>query len=221
MAKYENRYMRQQDIIQRQEVDTSIIGVGAIGRQVSMMLAAMGIEPVKLIDMDYVAPVNLSAQGWREIDIKLPKVTAAIRAQRDVNGGLKWRGVCKPYKPKLVDSEVIFLAVDNIETRKAIYEAEKQKGVCKFLVDARMAAEHCSVFGVWFDDELTTKHYETTFFSSGEAFPQRCTSKTTIYCANVAAGLMVAEFAKYLRGTMTQVESGLNIYSGDYEVVRL
>jgi len=34
--------------------------------------------------------------------------------------------------------------------------------------------------------------YPTTLFRTEEAFVGPCTAKTTIYCANIAAGLMVA-----------------------------
>jgi len=46
-------------------------------------------------------------------------------------------------------------------------------------------------------DFASRKHYPTTLFHSDEAFEGSCTAKTTIYCASIAAGLMIAQFTKY------------------------
>ena len=37
----------------------TVVGVGAIGRQVALQLAAIGIPKLQLIDHDTVEPVNL------------------------------------------------------------------------------------------------------------------------------------------------------------------
>ena len=49
-------------------------------------------------------------------------------------------------------------------------------------------------------DTAGRKHYPTTLFTAAEAYHGACTAKSTIYCANVAAGIMVGQFAKWLRG---------------------
>ena len=38
-----------------------------------------------------------------------------------------------------------------------------------------------------------------TLFAAEEAYAGSCTAKTTIYCANLAAALMLAQFTKWLR----------------------
>ena len=71
-------------------------------------------------------------------------------------------------------------------------------------------------------DSESRKHYPTTLFNSEEAFVGPCTAKTTIYCANIAAGFMVAQFTKYLRLLpvdpdiqVNLLASELNVASGD------
>ena len=48
-------------------------------------------------------------------------------------------------------------------------------------------------------DSESYEHYPTTLFHPSEAYAGACTTKTTIYCANIAAGIMIAQFTKYLR----------------------
>jgi len=42
-----------------------------------------------------------------------------------------------------------------------------------------------------------------------------CTAKTMIYCANMAAGFMVAHFAKWLRGFIVEPDINLNLLAHD------
>ena len=62
------------------------------------------------------------------------------------------------------------------------------------------------------------KYYPTTLFSSNEAFEGLCTAKTTIYCANIAAGLMIAQFTKYLRQLPIDCDIQLNLLASELTV---
>jgi len=42
-----------------------------------------------------------------------------------------------------------------------------------------------------------------------------CTAKTTIYCANVAAGLMLAQFTKWLRRLPVDPDLSLNLFASE------
>ena len=50
------------------------------------------------------------------------------------------------------------------------------------------------------------------------AYQGSCTAKTTIYCANVAAGLMLAQFTKWLRGLPIEPDIALNLLSAELTV---
>jgi len=60
--------------------------------------------------------------------------------------------------------------------------------------------------------------YPTTLFRTEEAFVGPCTAKTTIYCANIAAGLMVAQFTKYLRQLPVEADIQLNLLASELSV---
>ena len=66
------RYSRQEDIIPRDRIldcKATVIGIGAIGRQVSLQLTAIGIPWLQLIDFDSVEISNLASQGYLQDDL--------------------------------------------------------------------------------------------------------------------------------------------------------
>jgi sulfur carrier protein ThiS adenylyltransferase len=67
-------------------------------------------------------------------------------------------------------------------------------------------------------DASGRKHYPTTFFSADEAYTGSCTARSTVFCANVAAGLMVSQFAKWLRGLPVEPDVTLNLLSTELAV---
>jgi len=62
-------------------------------------------------------------------------------------------------------------------------------------------------------------HYFTTLFSQSEAQAGPCTARSTIYTANVAAGLMLHQFTRWLRGLAVDTDTNLNLLSGELTVV--
>jgi len=67
-------------------------------------------------------------------------------------------------------------------------------------------------------DEATREHYPTTLFSAGDAYAGACTAKTTIYCANIAAGFMIAQFTKYLRLLPIDQDVQVNLLASEINV---
>ena len=57
--------------------------------------------------------------------------------------------------------------------------------------------------------------YGGTLFSQAEAQVGSCTSRSTIYAAGVAAGLMVHQFSRYVRGLEVDRDVSLNLLAGE------
>jgi len=73
------RHSRQRDIVPSDriaECKATVVGVGAIGRQVVLQLTAMGVPWLQLIDFDEVESSNLASQGYLQNDLSRPKVQA-------------------------------------------------------------------------------------------------------------------------------------------------
>jgi sulfur carrier protein ThiS adenylyltransferase len=208
------RYSRQRDLVPPDRLGScraTVIGVGAVGRQVALQLAAMGIPWLQLIDFDSVEPSNLASQGYLEDDLGRPKVQATADLCQQINHGLEVHSVAERFRRSMAVGNVLFYAVDKIDVRRLIWEAVKDKA--DFHVDGRMSAEVLRVLVAC--DPTSRRHYPTTLFAAEEAYTGSCTAKTTIYCANIAAGLMLAQFTKWLRRLPVDPDVTLNLLAGE------
>jgi sulfur carrier protein ThiS adenylyltransferase len=208
------RYVRQRDLVPPERLavcKATVIGVGAIGRQVALQLAAMGIPWLQLIDFDVVEASNLASQGYLQDDLGRPKVEATADLCQQINHGLEVHTVVGRFRRSMETGTVLLCCVDGIETRRLIWEAVKNK--VDFFTDGRMSAEVLRILVA--HDPASRKHYPTTLFAPEEAYAGSCTAKTTIYCANVAAGLMLAQFAKWLRRLPIDPDVSLNLLTGE------
>jgi len=208
------RYSRQQDIVPAERLvacRATVIGVGAIGRQAALQLAAMGISSLQLIDFDGVEESNLASQGYLERDLGRLKVDATADLCRQVSRALQLQTVPDRFRRCMEIGNTLFCCVDHIEARQLIWEAVKD--CVGFLADGRMAAEVVRVLTV--TDAAGRDHYPTTLFAASEAYQGSCTAKTTIYCANVAAGLMLAQFTKWLRRLPVELDASLNLLTSE------
>ncbi len=206
------RYSRQVDIIPKHRLDkcnVTIVGVGAIGRQVAMQLTAMGTNNIQFIDHDIVEMSNLASQGYLEGDLNKQKVDATAEICSKINNNLIVRKINGRFRRTAIIGNVLFCCVDKIDTRRHIWEAVKDK--VDFFVDGRMSAEVLRVISA--SDAASREHYPSTLFSAGEAHAGSCTAKTTIYCANLAAAYMISRFTKWLRDIPSEKDIMLNLMS--------
>jgi sulfur carrier protein ThiS adenylyltransferase len=208
------RYARQRDLVPPDRLAScraTVIGVGAIGRQVALQLAAMGIPWLQLVDFDVVEASNLASQGYLQDDLGRPKVEATADLCHQINHGLAVHEVAERFRRSMEIGNVAFCAVDKIDARRLVWEAVKNK--VDFFADGRMSAEVLRVLTAC--DPASRKHYPTALFAAEEAYAGSCTAKTTIYCANIAAGLMLAQFAKWLRRLPVDADLSLNLLANE------
>ncbi len=211
------RFSRQRDIVPADRLlacKATVIGVGAIGRQVALQLAAMGISWLQLIDHDQVEESNLASQGYLEDDLNRSKVEATSDLCQQISYSLEVHEIKERFKRSMEIGNAIFCCVDSIDTRRLIWEAVKDK--VGFYVDGRMIAEVLRVITAC--DITSRQHYPTTLFSAEQAFQGSCTAKTTIYCTNIAAGMMISQFTKYLRNFPIDSDIQLNLLTSELSV---
>ncbi len=211
------RYSRQADIVPRERImdcKATVIGVGAIGRQVAIQLTAIGIPHIQLIDFDTVEISNLATQGYMQKDLKRPKVDVTAEFCREINNDLQVEVVLDKFKRSTPVGNCVFVCVDSIVARKHIWDAIKDK--VNFLVDGRMSAEVLRVITAC--DEKSREYYPQTLFTAEQAHVGPCTAKTTIYCANIAAGFMLAQFTKYLRLLPVDPDIQVNLLASEINV---
>ena len=211
-----DRFERQRELVPRDKLSAetaTVIGVGAIGRQVALQLTALGVPKLQLIDFDLVEPSNITSQGYLTADVGRPKVQATGDACQQLEHLLEVEEVRDRYRPSLALGSAVFCCVDSISTRATIWRSVEQR--CRFWADGRMLGETIRVLAA---AEQGRKHYGTTLFPQSEAQAGRCTSRSTIYAASLAAALLVHQFTRYLRGLQLDVDATFNLLAGEYIV---
>ncbi|HET6250902.1 MAG TPA: ThiF family adenylyltransferase [Tepidisphaeraceae bacterium] len=221
---YPDRDIRQRDLVPPDRLATVhavVVGVGAIGRQVALQLAATGVPAMQLIDHDFVAVENLAPQGYWPEDLGAAKVDATGRLCQRIHPELQFTCHADRFRrstARLLDSlrasgqqVALFCAVDSITTRKLIWETAREH--VHFFADGRMSAEVIRTLAS--GRPSADDYYATTLFGAEQAYAGSCTAKSTLYAASIAAGLMVGQFARWLRGLPTDRDLTINLLSAE------
>lgn len=209
-----DRFARQADLVPRERLENltaTVIGVGAVGRQLALQLAAIGVPRMQLFDFDHVEPTNTTTQGYGHADLGLPKVLAVQQAIEWIDPHIVVTPVPDRFRPRYEVGDVVFCCVDKIAGRTAIWRS--LGGRCRFWCDGRMLGETLWVLAASTDDERG--HYTATLFPAAEAQPGRCTARSTIYAAGLCAALMVHQFTRWLRDLPLDRELSLNLLASE------
>jgi len=213
----EEKYSRQKDIVPAERIavyKATVIGVGAIGRQVALQLTAMGIPWLQLVDFDTVEISNLASQGYSETDLGKLKVEATAQLCIWMDSSIEIHTLAQRFRRSIEVGNVVFCAVDSIQIRQLIWGAVADKAL--FYCDGRMNAEVLRILTAF--DSDSRYRYPKTLFAAEEAYAGPCTAKTTIYCANIAAGLMISQFTRFLRHLPVDPDLQLNLLASELSV---
>jgi len=212
-----DRFARQEGLVPRERLESltvMVIGVGAVGRQVAIQLAAIGVRRLQLVDFDRVEASNVTTQGYLASDVGSAKVDAAAGAIWQIDPLVEVTCVEDRYRPTIQTGQAVFCCVDSISARAAIW---KSAGVhCSFWCDGRMLSEVIRVLTAC--DRDGRGYYSTTLFAPSEAQTGSCTSRSTIYTASIAAGLMLHQFTRWLRDIRPEVDQLLNLIASELAV---
>lgn len=181
---------RQLDLVPPEILNTSItvVGAGAIGSWVVLGLAKSGFQNIMVYDHDQVDIVNMSSQFYGLKDIHKFKVDALAARVLEMTGqhivpvSERYSGLAKG---------ILILAVDSMAARKEIFQAQKLNMRCPWVIDARMGAEMALVYTANPSDSNDVSFYEGTLYSDAAATQERCTAKSTGYCALVLSGMII------------------------------
>ena len=208
------RFERQVALVPRDKLAAlfvTVIGVGAIGRQVAIQLAAMGVPRLQLIDFDQVEPTNITTQGYLHANLGWRKVEATASAVRQIDPEIAVELIEDRYRPQQAIGDAVFCCVDSIDARAAIWRTAGRR--CRFWCDGRMLGEVMRILtGA---EQQGREHYPTTLFQQAEAQTGACTSRGVIYTASIAAGLMLHQFTRWLRAMPVDADLSLNLLASE------
>jgi molybdopterin-synthase adenylyltransferase len=209
------RFERQRDLVPQDRLaglTATVIGVGAIGRQLALQLAAIGTPRMQLVDFDRVEASNITTQGYGHGDIGEFKVGATLKAIHAIDPTIVVDICADRFRPKQAVADVLFCAVDSISVRAAIWRSVEHRS--RFWADGRMLGETIRVLTA--ADCASHGHYASTLFAQTDAQVGQCTSRSTIYAAAVAAGLMIHQFSRWLRHLPVEADATLNLLAGEF-----
>ena len=97
-----------------------------------------------------------------------------------------------------------------ITARAAIWRALQTR--TSFWADARMRGEVLRVLTA--TDDPSRRHYGQSLFPQAEAQSGACTAKSTIYTAAIASGMLLHQFARWLRGQACAADDSVDLLAG-------
>ena len=213
----EGRDARQRDLVPPErlaQTSITVIGCGAVGRQAALQLAALGAPHLQLVDFDSVEVENLACQGFLANDLGRPKVAAVAEQCHAINPAARIDVQISRFNRSIPQTDVVFCCVDSISTRKRIYEQVRH--TAELFLDARMSAEVVRALAVKGDAQSDA--YLQTCFAPEQVYAGACTAKSTIYTANIAAGLLVTQFTRWLRRLPIDQDVQLNLLTMELTV---
>ncbi len=213
-----DRFQRQIGLVPRsafENLPVTIIGVGAIGRQVALQLASLGVESLTLVDFDEVELTNITTQGYLTEDLGLSKVAATARAVSKIDSQVHLELIEDRFRPQVPIGDAVFSCVDSITTRAAIWRSAGHR--CRFWCDGRMLGETMRILTA--TEQHGRDQYPTTLFQQSEAQTGACTARGVIYTACIAAGLMVHQFTRWLRKLPIDPDVSLNLLASELTVL--
>lgn len=196
-------YWRQLDLFSPEKFgdkEVHVVGVGATGSYVALLLAKMGVRNIHVWDFDDVESHNLPNQVYRLKDVGRAKVDALkeiiseatgteISAHNQaVTGGTALRGI-------------VFLLVDSMNVRKEIWSGSlKFKLPVELMVETRMAIDNGRVYAIRPSRPADIKLWEGTLYSDEEAEESPCTARSIAPTVAYIASLAVWKLIKFHNG---------------------
>ena len=135
-------YHRQTEIFdtsQHKEL-IEIIGAGAIGSFRALTLGKMGIDKIRIWDNDTIEEHNIPNQFYPLPTVSMTKVFALSGIIEDYTGCSLITCPNMFEENDVFMGDVIISAVDNMETRKMLFEIAKRQHK-KWFIDARIGGE--------------------------------------------------------------------------------
>lgn len=177
--------------------DIHIIGVGATGSFVAMMLARMGVPVINIYDFDDVEIHNIPNQYYDTGDLGKLKAEALADKLRLINPDITVNIGKEAVKAEDISkmSGYLFLLVDSMKVRKELWEAAKANTNLINVWESRLGSDQARVYSLPIEEGLDYARYEQDFYDDDNAEVSACgTSITVLPIVMMTASLMIVQF---------------------------
>lgn len=181
-------FLRQRDIfVPDENTKISVIGAGGIGSWVALGLSKTGFEKIEVWDADIIEDHNIPNQiflssGLNKAD-ELAKTVPHVTA------------VPKYWEGETINSDIIVMGVDNMDTRKNIIETQR----ASLIIDGRIGGELIRVLSVSPIDFGSKEYYINSWYPSSEAVELPCTARAIADVGFFVSGIICNLIRKFLK----------------------
>ena len=199
-----NDFSRQTELFDKDMVEfpITIIGAGATGSWLALILAKLGLKNITVYDFDRVEEHNLPNQFYGEDDVKEFKIKALRRNIVEQTGTAIKIQNCE-IKDNVNLEGFVFVLTDTMHSRKNIFEnlLENNDKVLR-VVETRMGLTHGRIYFINPNDEKQVEKYKQTFYSDEESAVSFCgTSQSIVTTAIGIAQLAANKLIKYVNNS--------------------
>ena len=184
----------------------NIIGVGATGSWVGLLLAKLGVRAIRLFDNDIVELHNVPNQLYSTADIDKFKASMCAKYMKDLGSGsqvaeYKWKITEKEMQGVLANCTATFCLVDSMAVRKELFEAAMKASTREphhYWIETRMGLTGYRIYLIDLSDDYQVAEYRKTLYNDDEAEVSACGHSqsivsTAMQCASHAVGLWLAK----------------------------
>lgn len=199
-----NRFIRQSGLVDQSifKNKITIVGAGGIGSFLTLTLAKMGFEDIKVYDFDSVEDHNLPNQFYREVDVLALsyKVEALAHIVKDFTGvelkytNGEWLASTKP-------KGILISAVDNMDTREAMFNyAIENSKLVPWFIDGRMGRLQAEIYTINTKKKSDIAIYKKRLWKNSQVDDIPCTEKAIIYNVLFIASMICSQMKLALEG---------------------
>lgn len=171
------------------------MGLGGIGNGLTLQLAAIGHKLI-IQDVDTIEDVNLAPQGFMLSQLGKTKVEGVSELMKLYYDEAPYLAITDRFTS---DSKIVYpitmSCVDNMKTRKDVFEKWVQLEDRELLLDGRMSTESFDLYVVTKDTE---DKYRDTLYDDGAILDAPCTYKITKFMASIIQGFYTQTLCNYL-----------------------
>lgn len=178
---------RHKELFNAEEFTTpvTVIGAGATGSWLTLMLAKLGIKNITVYDHDVVEEHNLANQAYGFNDVGTNKASAIYQSIW-VDTRTEIQYVRDKYTSQPIFG-IIFLMVDSMAERKRIWEnCIRLKPRIELMIEPRMGLDLGRIYNVNPTDLKQIKEYEQTYYNDDVAEVSACGNSMTVVTTAIA-----------------------------------
>lgn len=215
-----NRQIQAFDPIEHKHKRVDVIGAGATGSHVTLLLAKIGMENIHVWDSDRIEEHNIPNQLY-SVDQVGEKKVIALKEVVKLNTGIEIsvHDELVGLQEDIQFGDIVFLLVDTMKDRKDIWEKYiKLRVRTQLLIETRMGQETGRIYSLSPINNQHIEGWEGTLYGDEETVSSLCGTTVSIITTTwLISSIAVGQLIKWLKTGV--VESELLVSSEPWTIL--